>query len=49
MPSTNGTAPNFDPEVKKDGTILTGGYISLPPESHLVEFRKVELLDLSGR
>lgn len=30
-----------------DGTPLNGGYISLQSESHPVEFRKVELLDLS--
>jgi hypothetical protein len=30
-----------------DGTLLEKGYISLQAESHPVEFRKVELLDLS--
>jgi hypothetical protein len=34
--------------VKKDGTLLEGGSISLQSESHPVEFRKVELLNLSG-
>lgn len=34
--------------VKKDGTPLTEGYISLQSESHPVEFRKVELLNLEG-
>ncbi|GAB2526731.1 DUF1080 domain-containing protein [Spirosoma aerophilum] len=42
-----GNVINFDPKVKKDGQILRGGYISLQSESHPVEFRKVELLDLS--
>ena len=32
-----------------DGTPLTEGYIALQAESHPIEFRKVELLDLSGR
>ena len=38
---------NFDPAVKKDGQILTGGYISLQSEGHPIEFRKVEIKDLS--
>jgi hypothetical protein len=32
-----------------DGTPLKEGYISLQAESHTVEFRKVELLDLGGK
>jgi len=36
---------NFDPEVKKDGP-LKSGFISLQSESHPIEFRKVDLLDL---
>ena len=44
-----GQVNNYDPAVKKDGTPLTGGYISLQSESHPIEFRKVELLDLSER
>jgi len=32
-----------------DGTPLKEGYISLQAEGHPVEFRKVELLDLSGK
>ena len=39
---------NYDPEVKKDGAPLSEGYISLQSESHPVEFRKVELLNLVG-
>lgn len=39
---------NFDPSVKQDGRLLTGGYISLQSESHPIEFRKVEILDLEG-
>jgi hypothetical protein len=37
----------FDPAVKKDGELLTGGSISLQSESHPVEFRKVELRELA--
>ena len=43
-----GNVSNFDPAVKRDGEILTSGSISLQAESHPVEFRKVELLNLSG-
>lgn len=43
-----GVANGFDPAIKKDGTVLTEGYIGLQSESQPVEFRKVELLNLSG-
>lgn len=43
-----GSVSNFDPAVKKDGMVLTEGYISLQSESHPIEFRKVELLNLVG-
>ena len=43
-----GNVSNHDPAVKKDGTLLEGGSISLQSESHPVEFLKVELLNLSG-
>lgn len=42
-----GTVNNYDPKVKKDGTLLKSGYISLQSESHPVEFRKVEIIDFS--
>ncbi len=41
---------NVDPVdlgVKKDGQRLASGYISLQSESHPIDFRKVELMDLS--
>src|SRR3954468_10923296 len=43
-----GAVSHFDPAVKKDGTPLAEGYIALQAESHPTEFRKVEVLDLSG-
>jgi len=43
-----GVVNNFDPSVKQDGKPLTEGYIALQGESHPVEFRKVELLNLTG-
>ena len=43
-----GNVTNFDPAVKKDGQLLGDGYLALQSESHPVEFRKVELLNLVG-
>jgi hypothetical protein len=43
-----GNVLHADSAVKIDGTLLSEGYISLQSESHPVEFRKVELLNLSG-
>lgn len=43
-----GSVKNYDPNAKKDGMLLRGGYISLQSESHPIEFRKVELLNLEG-
>lgn len=42
-----GNVDPFDPEIKQDGKLLKGGYISLQSESHPVDFRKVELFDLA--
>jgi hypothetical protein len=43
-----GQVDKFDPAVKQDGKLLSEGYIALQAESHPVEFRKVELLNLCG-
>ncbi|MCI0664963.1 MAG: DUF1080 domain-containing protein [Acidobacteria bacterium] len=43
-----GAVNNYDVNVKKDGTLLAEGYIALQAESHPLEFRKVELLNLVG-
>jgi hypothetical protein len=43
-----GAVANHDPAAKKDGQVLTSGTLSLQAESHPVEFRKVELLNLVG-
>ena len=49
LPQIGGTgASNFDPSVKKDGMLLSEGYITIQGESHPTEFRKIELLNLSG-
>ena len=43
-----GNVSGHDPAVKRDGMLLESGSISLQSESHPIEFRKVELLDLVG-
>jgi hypothetical protein len=43
-----GNVAGHDPALKRDGEILTAGSISLQAESHPVEFRKVEVLNLAG-
>jgi len=43
-----GEVNRHDPAVKVDGTLLTDGYIAIQAESHPTEFRKIELLNLSG-
>jgi len=43
-----GVVSGHDPAVKQDGKHLTGGYIALQSESHPVEFRRAELLNLKG-
>jgi hypothetical protein len=43
-----GSVSNFDPAVKKDGMLLSEGYITIQGESHPTEFRKIELVNLSG-
>lgn len=42
-----GAVDHFDPAVKIDGKLLSSGFISLQSESHPIEFRKVEIMDLS--
>lgn len=41
-------AHNFDPAIKKDGTLLHEGYIGLQSEGQPVEFRNIRLKNLSG-
>jgi len=49
MPQVGGgSVSNFVASAKPDGKLLTEGWISLQSESHPIEFRKVELLNLSG-
>jgi hypothetical protein len=43
-----GVANGYDPAIKKDGTLLTEGYVALQAESQPVEFRNIRLLNLAG-
>ena len=43
-----GVANGFDSAIKKDGTVLSEGYIGMQSESQPVDFRKIELLNLAG-
>ncbi|MCU0226928.1 MAG: DUF1080 domain-containing protein [Bryobacterales bacterium] len=49
LPQVGGAnVSKHQPSAKQDGALLRGGSISLQSESHPVEFRKVELLNLEG-
>jgi hypothetical protein len=41
-----GSVSNHDPAMKQDGKLLNSGFIYLQSESHPVEFRKVDLVNL---
>jgi hypothetical protein len=43
-----GSVSGHDPTLLVDGQALTAGHISLQSESHPVQFRRVELLNLKG-
>lgn len=43
-----GVVSHYDSLIKVDGTPLLEGFIALQSESHPVEFRKIELLELVG-
>ncbi|MFD1819428.1 protein of unknown function [Pseudarcicella hirudinis] len=43
-----GNVSGEDPSLLQDGKLLKEGYISLQSESHPIEFRKVEILNLAG-
>jgi enterochelin esterase family protein len=43
-----GSVDHFNTTAKIDGQLIEGGFISLQSESHPVDFRKVELLNLAG-
>jgi hypothetical protein len=39
---------NYDPKMKQDGKILSSGYIALQSEGQPIDFRKVEIKDLTA-
>ncbi|MNY51628.1 hypothetical protein D3C86_1872350 [compost metagenome] len=43
-----GVANRYDPKMKIDGKLLSSGYIALQSEGQPIDFRKVELKDLSA-
>jgi hypothetical protein len=43
-----GVVDDKDSWVKQDGNVLTEGYIALQAESHPIDFKNIELLDLCG-
>jgi hypothetical protein len=43
-----GVVNNFDPAIKKDGKLLSEGFIALQSEGQPVDFQKIELLNLEG-
>jgi enterochelin esterase-like enzyme len=49
MPQYGGAqVDNYDTTTKLDGQLIDSGYISLQSESHPIDFRRVELLNLAG-
>jgi Domain of Unknown Function (DUF1080) len=42
-----GVVNRYDPAIKQDGKLLSSGFIALQSEGHPVDFRKVEIMDLS--
>jgi hypothetical protein len=43
-----GVVANFDPKAKPDGELISGGYLAVQSESHPLDVRKIELLNLEG-
>jgi hypothetical protein len=42
-----GVVNRFDPKIKQDGKLLSSGFIALQSEGQPVDFRNIELMDLS--
>ena len=43
-----GVVHGHDPAMKPDGDALPGGYLALQSESHPIQFRNIEILNLAG-
>jgi hypothetical protein len=39
---------NYDPKIKQDGKLLSEGFIALQSEGQPIDFRKVEIRDMTG-
>jgi hypothetical protein len=47
-PQIGGDVVNrYDPKIKKDGMLLKSGFIALQSEGQPIDFRNIELKDLS--
>jgi hypothetical protein len=44
-----GVANGYDPAIKIDGKLLKQGYIGLQSEGQEIDFKNIELLDLSKK
>jgi hypothetical protein len=42
-----GVVNRYDPKIKQDGKLLDNGFVALQSEGQPIDFRKVELMDLS--
>jgi Domain of Unknown Function (DUF1080) len=42
-----GVVNRYDPTIKQDGKLLSSGFIALQSEGHPVDFRNIEIMDLS--
>jgi len=43
-----GVVDRYDPEIKKDGKLLTSGFIALQSEGQPIDFRKIKIKNLKG-
>lgn len=43
-----GVVDRYDPEIKKDGQLLTSGFIALQSEGQPIDFRKIKIKNLKG-
>ena len=43
-----GVVTNYDPAIKKDGKLLSEGFIALQSEGQPVDFKNIEILNLAG-
>jgi hypothetical protein len=44
-----GVANRYDPKIKIDGTLLKSGFIALQSEGQEIDFRNIQLMDLSAK